>query len=306
MTAPDTASAQRDIRLGLMLALVGTTLFAFKAVLIKLAYTEGATPIAVLVYRMGFSLPIYLVIGAIIYFRAPFRLRAKDLVLCATLGLLSYYVASYLDFTGLLYISAQLERMILFLYPTFVAIMAAVFLGERLTSRVLIALACAYGGVLMLFGHEVTLTGEDTRRGALLVLGAALSFAIYATFAKPLITRLGSRLFIVLAMSSASIAIFVHFAITSEPEALNLTREAQLLVFAMAIFSTVIPSFMMAEAIKRLGATKAGIVGGFGPVATSIFAITLLGEVFTPWHGGGIALAIFGIVLLSRSRSARA
>lgn len=283
--------------IGYALAFVGTTLFSLKAILIKLAYAQGAASFTVLLLRMAFALPIFLAIGAW-HFRtrgmgAP---RPREVAVSAGLGFLSYYLASYLDFLGLTLISAQLERLILFLYPTLVALLAVTFLKEQMHGRMVLALLLSYAGVVLLFGHELDVTGDGVWTGGALVFGAAASFAVYATFAKPMVDRLGSIRFTVIAMSSASVAVFAHAG------ARGVTVQASPKVWglgaAIAIFSTVLPSFMIAEGIRRLGAIRAGIIGGAGPAVTALLAVYVLGEAFGPFHLSGIALTSAGIVLL--------
>ncbi|MEO1480708.1 MAG: DMT family transporter [Myxococcota bacterium] len=283
------------------MAFAGTTLFSLKAILIKVAYGFGAESFTVLFLRMAFALPIFLVLGAIHLRRhGTGRLSWRTGLASAVLGFLSYYLASTFDFLGLTLISAQLERLILFLYPTFVALLAIAFLQERMRPRMVLALFLSYGGVVLLFGHEVRLSGDGVWVGAGLVLCAALSFAVYATFAKPMVDRLGSILFTVLAMSAASIAVFIHALLRGV--SLDAPPSVWGLGAAIAVFSTVLPSFMIAEGIRRLGAIRAGIIGGAGPMVTAVLAVSVLGEPFGLFHLGGIALTTVGMVLLIADR----
>ncbi|MEM8915634.1 MAG: DMT family transporter [Pseudomonadota bacterium] len=285
---------------GLALGAGGAALFSLKGIIMKLAFAEGATVEQILVIRMGIALPIYVIVG-VLAFRANRReVKAKTVALTAGLGVLSYYVCSWLDFTGLQYISAQLERLILFTYPTITALLAWAFLGDRLTWRHAAALVLSYGGVAILFGREIQDLGPHAGLGAALVFTAATLFACYITASKPVIGQLGSRLFTSIAMSAAAIAILIHYSIvaTIAPPPPVTPKILGYATF-LALVATVAPSFMIAEAIARIGPGLASAVGGLGPMATAILAVVILGEPFGLAQAAALVLTVCGILLLT-------
>ena len=289
---------------GFVLALAGTALFSMKPVLIKLAFAEGASAETVMALRMGFSLPFYLIVGAIAVRMRPRNVSGRDVFHAAVIGMLGYYVASYLDLLGLELISAQLERLILFSYPTFVVIATAVIAGRWVDWRTILALLLTYAGLLLLFGRDVSIDGAGTVKGSMLVLCASAVFAAYVMLSKPVIARLGSRLFTCIAMVAASAAISLHVGLGQGLASIDTTSTAVGLIFVIAVFATVLPSFMISEAIARIGPPPTSIIGSIGPMATSVAAVLLLGEAFTPFHVGGLALAVAGVLLLTTSREA--
>ena len=286
--------------LGFILAIVGTALFSLKSIFIKLAYVEGLDSNSVLMIRMAIALPIYLVI---LFWLSrvktqPEGLRSK-LLKITFLGFIGYYLSSYLDLKGLEMISAQLERLTLFTYPIMVAILGALFFKTPVTRKVLLALIITYGGLLIVFAKELTLTGEQVPLGTLLVFLAALSFSFYVLFGKQMIHQIGSLWFTSLAMSISSVFVLLHFGLFSDFSNLSITPMAWLWLGLLAIFSTVIPSFMISEAIAKIGPAQTGIVGILGPIVTMGLAITILEEVFTVWHATGMLLVIAGVALLT-------
>lgn len=288
---------------GLALAAGGAGLFSFKGIIMKLAFIEGASVEQMMSIRMGISLPIFLAIGL-----AALRAQAhpppgRTLALAAGLGVLSYYLCTWLDFTGLQYISAQFERLILFLYPTVTALLAWAFLGDRLTWRHGLALALSYGGVAILAGWEVNDLGPDAGLGAALVFAAAVLFAGYVTAAKPVIGALGSRLFTSIAMTAAALAILVHFGLSVSAEGLPpFTGRIMVLGAILALGCTIAPSFMISEAIARVGPGLTSAVGGFGPAATAGVAVLVLGEPFGFPQAAALTLTVAGIMLLARAK----
>ena len=219
------------------------------------------------------------------------------------LGFLGYYLASYLDLCGLAYISAQMERLTLFVYPAIIAILAAMFLGERLTPRIVAAIALCWLGVFVMYWQEKKLLdGSNVGLGVLLVAGAALSYSLYVLFAKPTMLRMGSRQFTSLAMIGSTAFVIVHFAVTRDPAELVSARPAVYLIgLVLAFVCTVIPSFMISEAIVRIGATRTSVIGSVGPVLTMLLAILVLGEASSPQHFFGMLLAAVGVTLVAKN-----
>lgn len=300
------ASARRHFWLGFGLAILGTGLFSIKSILIKLLYLQGLDADRVLVWRMLLAAPVYLLIllwlhrsGA----RQHQRLSPPELLKVLGLGFLGYYLASLLDLMGLELISAQLERLTLFTYPFFVAIIGWLLFQQSFTRHLLISLLVCYLGIVLVMWQELELTGNNVLLGTLLVLGAALSFSFYVLLARPWIRRLGSTRFTSLAMLASSLLVVLHGAITLPSLPLRFSTEAWLLLAALALFSTVIPSFMMTRAIDLIGPAKTSVVGTLGPIFTMGLAIAWLQEAFTPLMGLGAAMVILGVVWLSLERS---
>lgn len=288
---------------GVMLAAAGTFLFALKSIFIKLAFAAGATPTMLLTIRLLMSLPVY--IGVLIYLsRAEGSkiVTPREIVWALSLGFFGYYLASILDLNGLQLISAQLERLTLFTYPTIVAVMAWMFLGEQLNRRIITSIIVSYAGVLFMYSGEKSLTdGANVGLGVLLVFGAALSYAFYILMAKGRMERIGSRAFTSWAMLGSTFFVCLHFVATEPVHAL---LEASPMVYMygliLAFVCTVFPSFMVNEAIVRLGATRTTIIGSVGPVLTMLLAIVLLNEPSSPRHFVGMFLAVIGVTLVAR------
>ncbi|MEM9706255.1 MAG: DMT family transporter [Pseudomonadota bacterium] len=291
---------------GLALGAGGAILFSLKGVIMKIAFENGGGVELMMALRMGMALPFFLAIGYRFRPNTGEAIPVRIYVAAGALGVLSYYGCTWLDFTGLLYISAQLERLILFLYPTFTALLAWIFLKDRLTWRHAAALCVSYVGVAVLALRELSDAGSNAALGASFVLLAAVLFAGYVTASKPVIMKMGSAYFTTIAMSTASVFIIAHFFWThglSGPveDQAGVSLRLWILGAILAVLCTVMPSFMISEAIARIGPGLASAVGGIGPVATAIFAIIILGEPFGWPHATALALTTGGILLLSQA-----
>ena len=288
---------------GVVLAIVGTFLFALKSIFIKLAFSAGANPTQLLTLRMLFSLPFYLyVLWTLKPTQGNQRATQRDLVQAFALGFLGYYLASLLDLSGLEYISAQLERLTLFTYPAMIAVLAWLFLGEKFGLRILIAIVLCYVGVMLMFGREAAYADAiDARRGVLLVSGSALCYSAYVLLSKPIMQRIGSRRFTSIAMIGSTLFVSIHFLITERAEdLLGAPAEVYLIGLVLGFVCTVIPSFMINEAIVRIGAGKTSVIGTVGPVLTMFLAIFVLGERSSTEHFLGMAVAVAGVGLVAR------
>jgi len=289
-----------SINIGLLLAIIGTGLFSLKSIFIKLAYSQGLDTDSVLMLRMAIALPLYLMV--LIWLtkqrNVPENLSSK-LLKITFLGFIGYYLSSWFDLKGLEYISAQLERLTLFTYPIMVAILGALFFKTPLTRKIIISLIITYTGLLLVFYKELTLEGDNVILGTLLVALAALSFSFYVLFGKQEIQKIGSVWFTGLAMSISSIFVLIHFSIFNDFSHLTVTPMAWVWLSLLAVFSTVIPSFMISEAISRIGPAQTGIVGSLGPIMTMGLAIWILNEPFTVWHAMGMVLVVGGVSFLS-------
>jgi drug/metabolite transporter (DMT)-like permease len=287
---------------GLWLAIVSTALFSFKAIFIKLAYTQGVDTVTLLSLRMLVSLPFYL--SALIWALRQTSLTlpsGRELASIMGLGFIGYYLASWMDMQSLNYISAQLARLTLYTYPIMTTLLGWLLLREAVTPRIIMALVLTYCGVLLLYAYEANqLGGSQVNVGITLVAGAALVFAFYVVLSKRLIGKFGSALFTSLVMLTSTVCITVHFAFTHTFSDLLVSPTAWFYAILLGIVSTVIPSFMLSEAIHRIGAGRTSIVGTFGPVITVLLSVMLLDEAFGWQHLAGMLLVISGVSLLGK------
>lgn len=289
------------ITAGFLFAIGSAALFAIRPIFVKLVYIQGVDSTTLIAFRMLFSMPFYLILLAWLL-RDPVRratLNLKNILAISAVGLCGYYAASFLDLIGLQYVTAQLGRMMLYTYPTFVVLLGAMFFGEPITKRVGISLCITYLGVAIIFGHDLEVFGRDVITGGFFILSSALTFSFYLLFGKSLINDVGSRLFTCLALLAASLGILLHYTLTKSLSTPNVTETALIYILIIAIFCTVIPSFLTTSAVARIGADKTGIVAMIGPAFTSTFAVLILAEEFTAYHALGISITVFGIWVLS-------
>lgn len=304
--------ARKSDSVGYLLAATGAILFSIKAVIVKLAYGLSVDPETLLALRMGFSLPFYLGIG----FHAVAGRRHKLAALpslgatirAAFIGMLGMWVASYTDFLGLQFISAQFERLILLTYPMFVVIFGALFFHQPVTARALIALAVSYMGLALIFGENFSLEGHGIAVGAAWVLIAAITFALYQLLAKNAIDEMGPKLFTCIGMTGASLAAFIEFFLSGHrPEQLLVTGPLLFYSILVAVGATVLPSFFMSAALHRISAQANATIGVLSPVSTIILAAIILGERMTYMGVIGTLLVIGGVAwftLAGRSKAA--
>ena len=297
------ASASRGTEwVGPSIAVVGVLGFSFKAILIKLAYAVAPIdPVTLLALRMIYSAPIFLAMAIFASARRAAPLTRRDWLAILWLGFIGYYLASLVDFMGLQYVTAALERLMLYLYPTIVVVLSAIFLRQPITGRMVLALALSYAGIVLVFGRDLQLAGDPHAiwlGGALVFAGAAL-YAVYLVGAVPVIARLGSLRFIALAMLASTVFVLVQFAATRPLSDLAAPMRIQLLSLAMAIFSTVLPTYLVAEAIKRIGANRTSLLGSLGPLFTIVFGVWLLGEQVHAIQLAGAALVLAGVTLVT-------
>jgi drug/metabolite transporter (DMT)-like permease len=229
----------------------------------------------------------------------------RDWIAVAGLGFLGYYLASLLDFLGLRHVSASLERLVLYLYPTMVVLLSAAFLGKPVTRRAIGALALSYAGIALVFRHDVAVAGDSgaTWLGGALVFGSALCYAVYLVAAGGVIGRIGSTRFIALAMLASTAFVLAHFALGRPLAALDVPPSIHGLSLAMAVGSTVVPTWLVAEAIRRLGANATSLVGSLGPVFTIALGAWLLAEPVHPIQLAGAALVLAGVALVTARRN---
>jgi drug/metabolite transporter (DMT)-like permease len=296
-------SAQRSMLVGFLCAALGAALFSTKGIIIKFAYAEGLNAETLLALRMALSLPVYAGVGWLDVAERRRRAAALPdwrLVLQAGLvGILGYWFASYTDFLGLIYISAQFERLILFTYPAFVLIFGALFFGQPIRARAVVGIAISYAGLALIFTTNLSVLGTDVAKGASLVLLGALGFALYQLLAKALILRIGPRLFTCIAMTGAAFAALLQFALTQPLRSILVSHAALLYGVLIAIVATVIPTFLLNFALQRISAQANATIGTVSPVVTIVLAVVLLGEDFTVIDACGTAMVLAGVAWFS-------
>ncbi len=286
---------------GLALALVGSVAFSAKAIIVKLAYRHGVDAVTLIMYRMLFALPLFVALAWWAGRDKP-ALTPRDLRAVAALGFCGYYLASFLDFAGLQYITASLERLILYLNPTIVLFMGLVLFGTRVHRTQLLALAVSYSGVLLVFAHEVRFTGVDTVLGGALVFGSAVSYAVYLVYSGTEVRRLGALRLTGWATGVASLLCIAQFLLLRPLSAALVAPEVIGLSILNATLCTFAPVLMVMMAIERIGATLTAQTGMVGPISTVLMGVLLLGEPFNGWIVAGTLLVLGGVWLLSRAR----
>lgn len=296
-------------RLGIVLAILAALGFSFKAIFVKLAYlVSPAAPVdavTLLSLRMVLALPAFLWIGIRSSRGAP-PLSAREWFKLSALGILGYYGSSLLDFYGLRYISAGLERLILFTYPTLTVLIAVAFLGKRLERREVASLAISYLGIGLAFAHDLHFAADlgTVLVGSAFVFASSLSYAFYLSGSAGAIQRLGSARFTALAMLVSTGATQVHFVLTQPLGALIQPWPIYACGAGMALFSTVLPVFMQSAAIRRIGASRSVLIGTLGPMLTIFFSWWLLKEPMSGAQLLGAGLVLVGVLLVSRPKSA--
>ena len=313
MHRPESAIPQnnRQVIIGCLFVLLGALGFSAKAVLIKLAYaySHQLDAITLMVLRMAISLPFFLAVALwsandSTQTNDAQRLNRLDWLMIFGLGILGYYVASLLDFAGLQYISAGLERLILFLYPTFVVLFTAAIQRRAINRHQALALALSYAGMILVFvDNMAVMTSSGLLLGSSLILCTAIEFAFFLMGRGMMVRRIGSTRFTAYSMTVACLATGLHFVIQHGVELLNLPDSVYWLALIMAIFSTVLPAFLMNAGIRRIGAGSASIISSIGPIGTLALAFLLLGETLTIAQLAGTALVLIGVYVVSRAKA---
>jgi drug/metabolite transporter (DMT)-like permease len=283
---------------GLAIAVAGAVLFSTKAVVAKLLYRYHIDAVTLIAFRMLFSFPVFAGV-AIWKMRAGPPLRARDRWRLLGLGLIGYYLSSYLDFLGLQYISVGLERLILFLTPTFVLMMTALFLKRRISRVEWAALGVSYGGIVLVFVHDLDGGAGSTVTGSLFVLGSAVSYALYLLGTGEMVRRIGSLRLVAYAMCVSSAACIGQFFLLRPASLLVQPWPVYGLSLVNGIFCTIFPVFMTMAAVQRIGAASASQAGMIGPVSTLFLGWALLGEPITAVQLAGTGLVLAGIYMLS-------
>lgn len=293
----------RDKFVGIAFALLAAVGFSAKAIMVKLAYIDTVDAITLLALRMAFSIPFFLIVAVWANRNKHSEpLTTRDKLHVVALGLVGYYLASFLDFLGLQYISAGLERLILFLYPTIVVVISAMVFKRRVGHTVLLAMLVSYVGIALVFVHDMRVFQHDALLGSVLVFGSALAYAIYLVGAGQSIARIGATRFTAYAMTVACVACLVQFSVTHHLSDLHLPARVYVLSIAMALFSTVLPAFLLAAAMRRIGSTHTSLIGSIGPVSTIFLAYVFLGEQLSAVQMTGSALVLTGVLMVSLNK----
>ena len=298
---PGAAAGNRQFGSGLALAALGAIAFSGKAIIVKLAYRYGVDAVTLIMLRMLFALPMFLVLAWWAGRGKP-ALSARDWWVCGALGFFGYYLASYLDFAGLRYVTASLERLVLYLNPTLVLLLSLLIYRRRVTLRQLSAMAVSYVGIALVFGHEMTLDQPGTGRGAALVFGSAVSYALYLVISSEEVRRIGSLRLTGWASTVACVLCIVQFVLLRPLSEAHVAPPVVWLSLLNAVVCTVAPIMMVMMAIERIGAPLTAQTGMIGPLSTISMGVLILGEPFTGWTVVGTAFVLAGIWVLARAR----
>jgi drug/metabolite transporter (DMT)-like permease len=299
LVAPPTA--RQLFLIGLLSALVGAILFSAKAIVAKLIYRYNIDAVTLIAFRMLFSLPFFALI-AYWQSRGAEPLAGPDRWRIVLLGLVGYYLASFLDFLGLQYISTGLERLLLFLTPSFVLLISVFFMKKVISRAEWMALIVSYSGIVLVFYHDVRLGGPEVVLGSALVLGSAVSYAAYLLMSGELVGRVGATRLVAYAMCVASAACILQFFLLKPPATLIQPQAVYSLSLINAVLCTVLPVFLTMYGVARIGASAASQAGMIGPVSTLFLAAFVLGEPVTGIQMVGTALVLAGIYLLSQKK----
>ncbi len=287
---------------GALLVLVAAIMFSAKAVFIKLAYRFSIDAISLLTLRMLFAIPFYL--GVLIYLKQKKDtppLKKSNFFWVVVLGVLGYYLASYFDFYGLKYVTASLERLILFIYPTLVVIIGAIIFKRRVSLIQVVAILLTYGGIIIIVVDDLKLGNqENILLGAFFIFLSALTFALYLVGSGELIPKLGAVRFTAMGMTVSATCVIVHYLVTHQVQALfGFPSEVYAIALLIAFISTVIPSFLLSVGIARVGSSNASVISAIGPVSTIVLAYIFLGETITLIQMVGTVIVIAAVLLIS-------
>ncbi len=314
LTEPEEASSmdarsfsKRHIIVAGVIVFTGAVLFSTKAILVKLALPYGIEPVPLLMLRMLFAFPFYV---AVLFWLSKRERKSKTdaqrqptpWIRITALGFVGYYLASFFDFYGLKFITASLERVILYSYPTIVLLISAVFARKRVTIHQAIAVAICYIGIFVAvrFGNATQESAANVPLGIVLIFLSAITYAIYLVGSGELIPKIGVWRFTSIAMLVSTACVIAHCLLTQQLENLwSYPAPVYWYSLAMGVFATVVPSFLISEGIKRIGATNAAVIGGVGPVSTIILATIFLGETITFAQLVGTLFVIAGVIYIS-------
>jgi drug/metabolite transporter (DMT)-like permease len=287
---------------GILFALIGVLAFSFRPILIKLSYAAApVSPVTLLFLRMTLSLPFFLAIGWWLRKQEP-RLTRRDWLAIAGLGFLGYYAASFLDFIGLQWIGAGVGRLILYLFPTLVLLLSFLFLRKTPGVREIVALVLSYAGIVLVVSNQIGGESRLFALGAALVFASALCYAGYLVAGSQVVKRVGSMRFTAYSTVVATVPAVIQFAVMESPGSLALPGAVWAYAIVLATVSTVLPLFLQAEALNRIGANHFALIGAIGPVSVAVTSALGLDEPFTWVQAVGGAFVIFGVLLVTLKR----
>ncbi len=294
--------AHKHLGPGLALASLGAIAFSGKAIIVKLAYRYGVDAVTLIMLRMLFALPLFALMAWWAGRGKP-ALTRRDWMGVIGLGFSGYYLSSFLDFAGLAYITASLERLILYLNPTLVLLFGWIAYRRRITRWQMTGMAISYAGVLLVFGHEMRLGQSSAAAwGTLLVFLSAVSYAVYLVASGEFVKRLGSLRLVGLATGVACVLCILQFALLRPLDTvLQVAPEVIWLSVLNATLCTALPVLAVMMAIERIGPAMAAQTGMIGPMSTILMGVLILGEPFTAWIAAGTALVIAGIFVFTRT-----
>ena len=288
---------------GLLLAAAGAIAFSGKAIIVKLSYLHGVDAVTVIMYRMLFALPFFMAMGLWAERQAIARenpLTRRDVIDIVGLGFVGYYLSSYLDFLGLQYITASLERLILYLNPTLVVLLGWAIYKKPIHPIRMLAMAISYSGVMLVFSHELSFAGADVALGSSLVFGSAVSYAVYLLYSGQLVQRIGSLRLVGWATSVACVCCIAQFVMLRPLSAAVVPVDVLWLGVLNAVACTVAPVLMVMMAVERIGAALTAQTGMIGPMSTIALGVLLLDEPLNLWIGMGTLLVVSGVFLVSK------
>jgi drug/metabolite transporter (DMT)-like permease len=288
---------------GLLLAAAGAIAFSGKAIIVKLSYRYGVDAVTVIMYRMLLALPFFLMLGwwsERQTFARDNPLSKRDVMGIVALGFVGYYLSSYLDFLGLQYITASLERLILYLNPTLVVLLGWLLFKKQIQPIRMLAMGVSYSGVLLVFAHELSFAGSDVVLGSSLVFASALTYAVYLIYSGQLVQRVGAMRLVGWATSVACVCCIVQFLMLRPLSAAVVPTEVLWLAALNALACTVAPVLMVMMAIERIGAALTAQTGMIGPMATITLGVLLLDEPLNVWIGLGTLLVLSGVYIVSK------
>lgn len=287
---------------GFFISLLGAILFSTKAILVKLAFrSTHVDAITLLSLRMLFSLPFYLFAAWLVSRKEKsYQLTKRDWLLLIAMGILGYYLSSLFDFIGLQYVSAGLERLILFLYPTFSVLLNTFFFKTRLSRTQLIALSLTYIGIGIAYFGELQLDTSNPHFyfGSFMIFLCAVTYSFYLVGTGRMVHRIGVTRYTSYAMLMATAGIFIHFLVTNDLGTIPFSTQLTWYSIALAVIATVLPSFLMSNGMKRIGSNNVSIITSVGPVSTIIQAHFILGEKIIGAQVAGTVLVIAGVILI--------
>lgn len=300
---PAAVMTSRSTLVGILLVLASAVLFSTKSIFIKLAYQEVVDPVTLLTLRMVFSLPFFLGMAWLAHRgEKAVHLHRRDWLALFLLGFGGYYMAALLDFLGLQYISAGLERLVLFLYPTLTVMIMAFVLKRPVSGRTWLAIVVSYVGMTLVVWQDVHHPSSHLWLGMALVFGSSLSYAVYLAGSGEMIQRIGATRFTGIALSISCVCCVLHFLVVNPLTALQVSPRVLGLGVTLAIVCTVMPATLLTNGIRRIGASQAALIGAVGPVSTLYLGYAVLGETLSLLQGLGTVFVLAGVLLVSLNK----